>query len=99
MSRCAGVISGNVILLCLLIAVSVQPPNRRVQSTPLRGPEIVAILKADFGWMAALIYRCGAADAQHVRPPCQRLLPPQSFRSYGIICFCSVSTPRASQHQ
>jgi hypothetical protein len=66
MSRCAGVISGTVIWLCLLIAVSVQPPNRRVQSTPLRGPEIVAILKADFGWMAALIYRCGAADAQHV---------------------------------
>jgi hypothetical protein len=66
MSRCAGVISGNMILLCLLIALSVQPPNQRVQSTPLRGPEIVAILKADFGWMATLIYRCGAADAQHV---------------------------------
>jgi hypothetical protein len=30
------VISGNVIVLCLFIALSVLPPNRRVQLTPLR---------------------------------------------------------------
>jgi hypothetical protein len=27
-----------------------RPPNRRLQLTPLRGPEIVRILKTDFGY-------------------------------------------------
>jgi len=31
------------------VALSMPPPNRRLQLTPLRGPEIVAILRADFG--------------------------------------------------
>jgi hypothetical protein len=44
-------------------------PNQRVQPTPLRGPEIVAILKADFVSIAIPIYRGGAADARHVGPP------------------------------
>jgi len=45
-----------------------RPPNRRLQLTPLRGPEIAAILKADFGLIATSIYRCGATEAQDGRP-------------------------------
>jgi hypothetical protein len=33
---------------------------------PLRGPKIVAILKAGIGPTAVLIYACGAADGQTV---------------------------------
>jgi hypothetical protein len=44
------------------------PPNRRVQSTPLRGRKIVAFLKVGFPPKAFSIYWCGAADAQAVGP-------------------------------
>jgi len=54
-----------------------QPPNRRVQLTPLRGPKIVAFLKADLGSVVISIHRRGAADAQHVRR--QPLMPIPSF--------------------
>src|SRR6266540_4272533 len=60
------VISGKLILLCLLLALSVQPPNQGVQSTPLRGRKIAAILTAGFVSKVVSIYWCGAADAQHV---------------------------------
>jgi hypothetical protein len=49
------------------VALSVLPPNRRVQLTPLRGPKIVPILKADLGSIVIWFYWGGAADAQHVR--------------------------------
>ena len=42
------------------------PPNRRLQLTPLRGPEIVRILKTSFGSTGFPVYRGGAADAQSV---------------------------------
>jgi hypothetical protein len=41
-------------------------PNRRVQSTPLRGRKIGCILKPGFGSLVFLVYRCAAADAQTV---------------------------------
>jgi hypothetical protein len=62
------VISGKAIVFCPLITVSVLPPNRRVQSTPLRGRKIVAILKSGFVPKLISLYQCGAADAQHVGP-------------------------------
>jgi len=74
------VISGNVIVFCPLITVSVLPPNRRVQSTPLRGRKIVAILKSGFVPKLISLYQCGAADAQHVR----RLPSPTHY----LICPC-----------
>jgi len=43
------VISGKLIVFCLLIDRSVLPPNRRVQSTPLGGHKIVRILETGFG--------------------------------------------------
>jgi len=43
-----------------------QPPNQRVQSTPLRGRKIVAILKTDFVSIIIPTYWGGAADAQDV---------------------------------
>jgi hypothetical protein len=43
------------------------PPNPRLQLTPLRGPEIGAFLKTDFGSTVISIYRCGATEAQPVR--------------------------------
>ncbi len=43
------VISGNLIVVCLFIALAVLPPNQRVQSTPLRGHKIVRILETGFG--------------------------------------------------
>jgi len=39
-----------------------------MQPTPLCGPKIVAILKADFVPTVVPIYRRGAADGQAVRP-------------------------------
>jgi hypothetical protein len=60
------VISGKAIVFCPLITVSVLPPNRRVQLTPLRGRKIVAILKSGFVRKLISLYQCGAADAQHV---------------------------------
>src|SRR4051812_35388993 len=47
-------------------AVWAVPPNQRLQLTPLRGPEIAAFLKTDFGSTAIAIYRCGATEAQAV---------------------------------
>jgi hypothetical protein len=44
-------------------------PNKPIQPTPLRGPEIVAFLKTGFGPTAFSIYQGGAADGQDVRPP------------------------------
>jgi len=46
---CAGASAGREILACPLIAVSVLPPNRRLQLTPLRGRKIRAILKSRLG--------------------------------------------------
>jgi len=66
-SRCAGVNSGNAIVFCRFIALWVLPPNRRVQSTPLRGHKIVRILKSDLSSNVISTYFGGAADAQHVR--------------------------------
>jgi hypothetical protein len=43
-------------------------PNQPIQPTPLRGHKIEAILKARICYNAITIYRCGAADGQHVRP-------------------------------
>jgi hypothetical protein len=42
------------------------PPNPPMQSTPLRVPKIVAILKLAFGPTALLVYHGGAADGQSV---------------------------------
>jgi hypothetical protein len=43
------------------------PPNKRVQASPLCGPEIIAFLKAGFDLKRFSLYGCGAADAQCVR--------------------------------
>jgi hypothetical protein len=40
-----------------------------MELTPQSGPKIVAILKGGIGPHAFLIYRCGAAQRQAVRPP------------------------------
>jgi hypothetical protein len=45
-----------------------QPPNRRVQSTPLCGHKIVGILKSECSSVVISTYLGGAADAQHVGP-------------------------------
>jgi hypothetical protein len=53
-----------------------------MQPTPLRGPEIVAILKASFVLTAFPIYRSGAADGQalgglaSLAPPSKMLCEP-----------------------
>jgi len=57
-------------MFCLFIALSKEPPNRRVQSTPLRGRKIVAILKSGFDPKLISFYCGGAADAQDVSPLC-----------------------------
>jgi hypothetical protein len=45
---------------------SLVSPNPPLELTLLRGPEIVAILKAGFGLIAFLVYRCGATQRQSV---------------------------------
>jgi hypothetical protein len=42
-------------------------PNKRMHSTPLRGPKIAAILTSGFRPTVVPIFRCGAGDAQGVR--------------------------------
>jgi len=44
--------------------VSARPWNVAVDAAVR--PEIVRILKADFGWMLISFYRCGATEAQDV---------------------------------
>jgi len=57
------------------VALWGQPPNRRLQLTPLAASEIVAILKTGVGSTVISIYHCGATEAQHVGPPfCNALL-------------------------
>jgi hypothetical protein len=43
-------------------------PNQRLQSTPLAASEIGAILTVRICYNHIAVYRCGAAEAQHVRP-------------------------------
>jgi hypothetical protein len=78
-----------------------QPPNKRVELTPLRGPKIVAILKAHFVWSAIPIYRCGAAHAQAVG---WRFVDAQACRIRCMNLYYSShatpkrSVPRISRH-
>jgi hypothetical protein len=46
-------------------------------------PEIVRILKADFGWMVISFYRCGATEAQHVGP----YIINATTRSVLMVCY------------
>jgi len=56
-------------------AISKVPSNTRLQLTPLRGPEIVRILKTDFRSTVIPTYRCGATEAQPVgRASCRSRL-------------------------
>jgi hypothetical protein len=41
-------------------------PNQRLQSTPLAASEIGAILTVRICYNHIAVYRCGAAEAQHV---------------------------------
>ena len=44
-------------------------PNKRLHPTPLRGPEIGAILESGSSSTAVSIDQCGAGEAQAVGPP------------------------------
>jgi len=57
---------GNVTLACLLIAVSLLPPNQRLQLTPLRVERDQGDFEIQIGLNCFPIYRCGATEAQHV---------------------------------
>src|SRR6266540_4269432 len=51
-----------------LLRQSAYTSSVRLIVTPLRGPKIVAILKAGFSLIVISIYRCGAGEAQAVSP-------------------------------
>jgi hypothetical protein len=65
-----------------------------LQLTPLRGPEIVAILKADYNSTAIPIYRCGATEAQTVgwRIKPIALGEQLSYNRYRVISSLLLST-------
>jgi hypothetical protein len=50
------------------VALLVQPPNRRLQLTPLRVERDRCFLKRSFGSNAISLYRCGATEARVVGP-------------------------------
>jgi len=64
------------------VALWGQPPNRRLQLTPLAASEIGSILKTDFSSTVIAIQRCGAAEARAVGPEA-------SSRSH--LCACAGS--------
>src|SRR5262245_6095982 len=52
------------------------PPNTGLERTALCADKIGAFLKAGFRTIAFPIYWCAAAQAQAVRPPRNRAMPP-----------------------
>src|SRR6266498_815197 len=66
-----------------------QPPNQRLQLTPLAASEIVAFLKLSLGSTVISIYHCGATEAQAVGLPLCKLLLCRS--SHGnVIAPCPI---------
>jgi hypothetical protein len=51
----------------MVLVASKMRPNTALELTPLCGPKIMAILKADIGSIAISVYGCGAAQRQAVR--------------------------------
>ena len=52
----------------MVLVASKMRPNTALVLTPLCGPKIMAILKADIGSIAISVYGCGAAQRQAVEP-------------------------------
>jgi len=56
----------------MVLVASKMRPNTALELTPLCGPKIMAILKADIGSIAISVYGCGAAQRQAVGRPITR---------------------------